>query len=243
MTDRPDVPDIDWIRNIAGLEDAEMKSKFNGLPVAAQTDIFLALDWKQRVRIIRNSGQAAEIVRSLSEQEVLLTIKGAGIEDSLPLIALTTPEQLRFVLDVEVWARDIVDASKARLWLDHILSCGEDKVIEFIQSVDRELLVVMLSRLITLVPNEEGVKVPEELPGIMPDEFFTILSNEPQETENLRMLLRVLRQWDRNEFYKLLFQIHGSVDAETEEKAFRWRTSRLEEKGLLELDEALEIYR
>lgn len=242
MIDRPDVPDIDWARNIAELDDVEMKSRLSGLPVAAQTDIFLALDWKQRVRIIRNSEQAAEIVRSLPEQEVLLTIKGAGIEDSLPLIVLTTPEQLRFVLDVEVWARDTVDAPKARLWLNYILSCGEHKVIEFVQSVDRELLVVMLADLITLVPNEEGLKVPEELPGIMPDEFFTILSNEPQETENLRLLLRVIRQWDRDEFYKLLFQVHGSVDAETEEIAFRWRTSRLEEKGLLELEEALEIY-
>lgn len=242
MIDRPDVPDTGWAGDIAALEDAQIKARLGGLSVARQVDLFLALDWKQRLRIVRNSQHAAEIVEALPEQEVLLTIKGAGEEDSLPLVALTTPAQLRLVLDIELWVRDTVDDEKACLWLSYILSCGEHKVIQFVENVDRELLIVMLAKLIKLVPNEEGVKVPEGLPSIMPDEFFTILSNVPEETENLRLLMRILRQWNRSEFYKLLFQIHGSVDAETEENAFRWRTSRLEEKGLLEFDEAIEIY-
>jgi hypothetical protein len=242
MIDRPDAPDTGWARDIAALEDAQIKARLGNLSVERQVDLFLTLDWKQRLRIVRNSRRAAEIVRALPEQEVLLTIKGAGEEDSLPLVALTTPAQLRFVLDIELWARDTVDDEKARLWLRYILGCGERKMIQFVENTDRELLIVMLAKLIKLVPYEEGVKVPEGLPSIMPDEFFTILSNVPEETENLRLLMRILRQWNRNEFYKLLFQVHGSVDAETEENAFRWRTSRLEEKGLVEFDEAIEIY-
>jgi hypothetical protein len=76
----------------------------------------------------------------------------------------------------------------------------------------------------------------------MPDEYFTILSNVPEEIENVGLLLRILRQWDRDEFYKLLFEVHGCMGAETEERALRWRNSRLEEKGLLEFDEAVEVY-
>jgi hypothetical protein len=76
----------------------------------------------------------------------------------------------------------------------------------------------------------------------MPDEYFTILSSVPGEIENIRLLLRIIRQWDRDEFYKLLFEVYGMPGAEMEEKALRWRNSRLEEKGLLEFEEAVEIY-
>lgn len=242
MIDKSDVPETYWARDIELLDDPDIKARLGNLPVAAQVDLFLSLGWKQRLRLIRNSEQAAEIVRSIPDQEVLLTVKAAGEEDSLLLIGLTTPAQLRFLLDVEVWTGDEIDDAKARLWLDYLLGCGERKVIEFVKTVDRGLLVIMLAKLINLVPNEEGVKIPDGLAAIMPDEFFTILSSAPEDTENLRLLLRILRQWDRDGFYELLFQIHGSVEVETEEEAFRWRTSRLGEKGLLEFEEAVEIY-
>ena len=84
--------------------------------------------------------------------------------------------------------------------------------------------------------------MPAGATNIMADEYFTILSRIPEETENVRLLLRVMRQWDRDMFYSLLFEAYGSAGPETEEHALRWRNSRLEEKGLLEFDEAIEIY-
>ncbi|MFZ1947493.1 MAG: DUF6178 family protein, partial [bacterium] len=80
------------------------------------------------------------------------------------------------------------------------------------------------------------------LPNIMPDDFFTILSKFPKETETVGLLLRILRQADRDFFYRLLSLTHGSSESEAEEEALRLRNSRLEEVGLLEFDEAVEIY-
>jgi hypothetical protein len=96
--------------------------------------------------------------------------------------------------------------------------------------------------LITLIPNEEDMQIPEGLPSIMPDEFFTILSKHPAETENVRLLLRILRQTDRERFYSILFEVYSCVGAEVEDTARGWRNSRLEVKGLLDFEEAVEIY-
>ena len=243
MITRRRLPEITWAREIASLDDEELKRRLDQLPVERQIDLFLISGWSERLRIIKNSEAAPEIVRAVPEEEVLLTIKGVGEEDALPLVALTTPSQLRFILDVELWQKDTIDEEKARNWLRYILSCGEQKVIQLFRTVDRELAALMLSKLIYLIPNEENAPPPPEgLPSIMPDEFFTILVRVPDEAANVELLLRILRGWNRDRFYDLLFDVYGRVGAETEEEAYRWRCSRLEEKGLLEFEEAVEIY-
>jgi hypothetical protein len=242
MIQEPGLPELAWTKDMSELSDSQVRAQLRELPVEKQVALIVGLDWKDRLKVIANSDFAEDVVRALPEEEVFLTMKGAGEQDSLPLIGLTTREQLRFILDIELWARETIDEAKARRWLWYVLSCGEAKVVDLAETADRELLVMMLSQLISLVPNEEGVKVPDGLPSIMPDEYFTILSNVPEEIENVRLLLRILRQWSRDEFYKILFEIHGCMGAEIEDRALRWRNSRLEEKGLLEFDEAVEIY-
>lgn len=231
-----------WARDVARLDDSEIRENLQRLSAAEQARLALGLDWQSRLRLIRNSDKAKELVAALPEEEVFLTIKALGDEEALPVLALTSPSQLRFILDVELWSKDLIDLDKAILWLQRILACGEEKVIEFVKRADLELVVVLLRRLLCLIPNEEGMTIPEGLPSIMADEYFTILSSVPEETEAIRLFLRIVRQADRDLFYTLLFLAHGSIEEEAEEAALRWRNSRLEEAGLLDFDEAVEIY-
>lgn len=228
--------------DLVRLDDREMSQRLGAMPVALQAELLLAASWKDRLRILSNSDAAAEMVKVLAEEDVYLTIKHLGADDALPLLALTTPAQARFILDVELWRRDRLDDAKVVEWVNHMLACGEAKIIEFAATADVELLTLVLGRLVHLVPNEEGAPIPEGLPNIMPDEFFTILSKFPKETESVGLFLRILRQADRDYFYRLLFLAHGAIESETEEEALRLRNSRLEEVGLLGFDEAIEIY-
>jgi hypothetical protein len=242
MSEKANLPDIPWKSGISRMDDDLLKARLSNLSADAQIEVAASLGWDDRLRVIRNSDAAREIVQGLPAEEVFLTVKSAEEGDALLLVGLTSPDQLRFILDMELWAGDRLDVARARQWLTYILACGEEKVIEFLEHSDRELQTIMMSKLLTLVPNEEGVTVPQGLPSIMPDEFFTILSSVPEETENIRLLLRIIRQWGRDRFYELLFDIYGRSGPEAEEEALRWRNSRLEEKGLLEFDEAIEIY-
>jgi hypothetical protein len=242
MSNKANLPDLSWKTDIPRMDDGLLKDRLSALPAGTQIEVVTSLGWDDRLKVIKNSNAAREIVQGLPAEEVFLTVKGAGEGDALSLVGLTSPDQLRFILDMELWTGDRLDGARARQWLMSVLACGEEKVIELLEHCDRELLTIMMSKLVTLVPNEEGVTVPQGLSSIMPDEFFTILSSVPEETENMRLLLRIIRQWDRDRFYELLFDIYGKSGTEAEEGALRWRNSRLEEKGLLEFDEAIEIY-
>jgi hypothetical protein len=224
------------------LDDDRLRAYLGTLPVPQQVRTLLSLEWEDRLRVIKNAPVPKRLVGLVPDEEILLTMKGVGEEDTLDLIALTSPTQLQFLLDVELWSGDSLNLDKVARWLEYLIGCGEGKVIEFVQTADRDLLVLLLMKLVYLIPNEERGPVPADAPSIMSDEYFTILSRIPKETENTKLLLRVMRQWDRDAFYSLLFEAYGSAGPEAEEKALRWRNARLEEKGLLEFDEAIEIY-
>ncbi len=227
---------------VSKLSDYELARRLDELGLEDQIDLFLWSDWTNRLRIVKLSSIASELVRSLPEEEVFMTIKGVGVEDSLPILAHTTPSQMRFILDVDIWKRDLVDEKKAREWMNLFLMCGEEKVTELLEAMDRELATIVFSKLIMVIPNEEGGNIPEGLPCIMTDELFTILARAPEDASKIDLMLRVLRACDRDRFYNLLLDVYWCVGAETEEEAYRWRNSRLEQKGLLEFDEAIEIY-
>ena len=242
MNKHPELPEIEWARNLSALDDDRLRAYLSTLPVRQQVDGLLSLEWEDRIRLIKNSPAPKELVSRIPDEEVLLTMKGLGEEDTLDLIALSSPAQLQFLLDVELWSRESVSEDKVIRWLEYLIGCGEDKVIEFVQTVDHDLLVLILVKLIYLIANDTDVAIPAGTTNIMPDEYFTIVSRIPKQTENIKLLLRVMRQWDRDTFYGLLFEAYSSAGPETEEQAFRWRNSRLEEKGLLEFEEAIEIY-
>lgn len=242
MIDRAHTPDHPGPLDLAALDNDGLRARVSSMPLDRQTDLVLGLDWAERVRVIRNCPAPRQLVSGMPDEEVLLTIKGLGEEDTLDLIGLTSPGQLRFILDVELWTRDSPDTGKILRWLDYIIGCGERKIVESLDTLDRELLVIMLARLIHLIPNEPEAPHAMGVSGIVPDEFFTILPRRSKETEKIKLLLRVMRQWDRGKFYDLLFAVHDSSHTDMEEEAYRWRNSRLEEKGLLEFEEAVGIY-
>jgi hypothetical protein len=115
-------------------------------------------------------------------------------------------------------------------------------VADFVGSADLELLAVILKRFLIIIPNEEDAVIPDGHPAIMCDEHFVVLSAIAEETESIALFLRAIRQASRDLFLKLLFLAHASIEEEAEENALRWRNSRLEESGLLDFDEAVEIY-
>jgi hypothetical protein len=242
MNKVPELPEAEWPGHLSALDDDRLRAQLSTLPLRQQVDALLSLEWEDRLRVIKNAPAPRKLVSRMPDEEILLTMKGMGEEDTLDLIALTSPTQLQFLLDVELWSGDSLSEHKVARWLEYLIGCGEDKVVQFLETADRDLLVLLLVRLVYLIPNETDTPIPAGATNIMPDEYFTILSRLPKETDNIRLLLRVMRQWDRDDFYSLLFEAYGSAGPETEERALRWRNSRLEEKGLLEFDEAIEIY-
>jgi hypothetical protein len=230
------------LADVAALDDPGLREKLGGLSLRAQTDLFRRSDWPERVKIVKNSVLAEEIVASMPDEEVLLTFKGAGEETGLALIPYCTGEQLRFILDIDLWSEHAVDEESVLKWLDYLVTSGEKTVSDFVHACDFELVAVFLGKLVRLIPFDDAVEMGEEITSIMPDEAFVVQSLVPEETPSIRLLLAAIRTDDRDLYGDLRYSMYRGIPAETEEEAYRWRNSRLEEKGILEYAEAAGIY-
>ncbi|MGD9140930.1 MAG: DUF6178 family protein [bacterium] len=230
------------IDGIAALDDPDLRDRLSSLSLGDQAEIFRRSDWLERIKVVKNSDLADELVASMPDEEILLTFKGAGEENGLALIAHCTDDQLRFILDIDLWSRHALDEERVIKWLGYLVSSGEKAVVDFVRACDLELVVVFLTKLIRLIPFDDAVEMGEELTSIMPDEAFVVQSLVPEETPAIRLLLTTIMAEDRDLYSEIRFSTYRAIATETEDEAYRWRNSRLEEKGILEYEEASRIY-
>ena len=242
MSDRQGARSAEDRKDITALDDPNLRDRLSGLSLADQIGLFRRSDWQERVKIVRNSELADEIVVSMPDEEILLTFKGAGEETGLALIPHCSEEQLRFILDIDLWSEHAIDDERVLKWLDYFVTSGEKTVLDFVRTCDVELVVVFLGKLIRLIPFDDAVEMGEELTSIVPDDIFIVQSLYPEETATIRLFLTTIMADDRNLYSELRYSTYRAIATEAEDEAYRWRNSRLEEKGILDYDEAARIY-
>jgi hypothetical protein len=242
MSGRKSAKPVRRLESISGLAGRDLRDKLVELPLDDQVRLFLRSNWRDRIKIVRFSSLADELVASIPDEEILLAFRGAGEDEGLQLIAHAADEQLRFVLDIDLWDEHAVDEEQVLKWLGYLVSLGERSIMSFVRGCDLELVVVFLSKLICLIPFEEAVEMGDELTSIMPDEAFVVQPRIVEEIPSIRLFLSVVRAEDRDLYGQLRYAVYRSIETEAEEEAYRWRNSRLEEKGILEYREAAGIY-
>lgn len=216
---------------------AELRRRVRGI---------LELDPVSRLREIIDSPNAIAIVRAFPPQELLITIKQVGEADALPLIELAGLDQLRFFSDVEWWVGDALDTDRIMQWMYYLAECGDQKIIEWLKSVDSDFFVTVLRKFMVVTkPDEDmppdklsGAEPPVTIDGLYHLNFFT--------EEASRIFSRVLRIFAAKRFdlyTRMMEAIVWETGTETEELAIRWRNGRLRDLGIPDLDEAMEIYR
>ena len=222
----------------------EAEKAFNALPAQHQIDLLLGSRGKERLHYLLLSKNPGPLVQQLPELEVFLTVKELGERDALPLVSLTTPEQFQFLLDLEFWKRDELDPEKILHWLETLLDCGEKKIAQFIQSTDREFIVLLLKKFLRVTTLEgEPVEVEETMPPFTLDHYYFIHFMEKGARPVLERFLKLFSLIEAEGYQKLMEALVWELDSELEEGEYRIRNARLSEHGFPEFEEALEIYR
>lgn len=208
----------------------------------------LALPGKNRIEKILDSSYPAQLVAKIPEIEIFLTIKEVGEHDALDLISLTTPDQLTYILDLDLWGKDQIIPERFLFWLEILEQCGENKLRQFFRTADLEFLVSAFRKVLRVYQNSN----PEEMPGenaenrdstlFSLDQIYYIKFADEKYAPLLRRLIHFLYSSLPGIYQTLMEQIFWGIPAEDEELALRWRNGRLADQGFPNFDEALEIY-
>ncbi len=219
----------------------------------------LAAPPEKALDMILGSDLPAGLVQSFSEQDLYFLSHEIGIADSLPVLALATSEQWGYMLDVEVWEKDIMDVDAVTRWLRALLIADGRRLVRWLLMERLEFLELYLFKNIDVIVREEN-----QDPSEFSDDFFTVddyfyirIKEKPETLPTrgdddmisqddldlvVRELLEKLLEIDHGLYQSVMLEAVGVIPAEVEEDVFRMRNVRLCEQGFLPFDEALEIY-
>jgi len=221
-------------------------NKAGSLTLSAKVAKLRAEGIKGRIEMILSDPEGKKLARSLEPQEIYWLVKELGDEDALPLIALSSPEQCSFFLDVELWNGCTYSREKAMEWIDHLLAAGEEFLVEQLYHLDFELLL-LICRKELFVGGGVGDLITEnetraEWDHTFDDMFFISFRDEKQGPLMGRFLESIYRH-DHDLYLRLMQGTKNEIDSEQEDLCYRFRSGRLADLGFPEWEHALEIYR
>lgn len=200
---------------------------------------------KERIEQLLATPESAALVQALSPIEYTVLLKAAPDMRAL-LLQLGHPEQIRTVLDLDCWHKDTLQDARVLEWLEALQQGGEVLCAQTLQTLDNEMLSVVLHRYLRVnaaLPSEE-----EEDPGpydeVLSNELYRVAFIDPDSPLNERVVefLRVLRLADLDMYHRLMQEAMWAQESDLEEWAYRWRTGRLQDEGIPDYYEALEAY-
>ena len=219
---------------------------FDALPTKRKIEIFRDLSPEAREELVEIASRPWELVRAVSEEELYFTIKALGRERAPALVTMTTGAQLRHLIDMDVWRHDIFTPKAASEWMEIIATIGEEKMLQFLQVTDPELVVLILNCLVRVSvrnPDIDHLEEQDEFPWFTLDRIFFVefLGDVPEDL--IKSFLGTMFRWNPEYYYTIIQQIVAGVDPATVERALKWAQARLADKGFPDFEEALEIYR
>jgi hypothetical protein len=200
---------------------------------------------KQRIEHLLTAPDSAALVQALAPVEYTVLLKAAPDMRAL-LLQLGQPEQIRTVLDLDCWHKDTLQSARVLEWLEAIQHSGDAICAQTLQTLDSEMLSVVLHRYIRVkaaLPSEEEVD-PGPYDEVLSNELYRVAFIDPDSPLNERVaeFLRVLRLTDLDMYHRLMQEAMWAQESELEEWAYRWRTGRLQDEGIPDYYEALEAY-
>ncbi|SPJ16363.1 conserved hypothetical protein [Syntrophobacter sp. SbD2] len=206
----------------------------------------MKLPAKRRLKLIVERPDAQSVVAALDANDFFHTVQEIGADDSLPLLALASFEQMNHLFDIEWWRKDTVEPAKALTWIERLWRAGGSKLLEWLMKADFELLVSLFKRWIVadIAPEDiDMVEAVETLPPKTIDGLYFWESRYPQYDDLITHLLTTIFETNYGFFKELMDSVRNASAPELEESAYHFHRARLEDHAIPDFYDALEIYR
>ena len=212
----------------------------------------LRLPSRQRLEVLLHAPAPMRAVRALPDFEAYLTVREVGPVDALPMLALASRSQLQHLVDLEAWRHDDFDGERTGAWVALLAEAGEATLSRFLRTADNELLALLFTRWLRVIPvemDEDPVRggsglteAGDERGFVSPDGGYLLRPLTAEHMAPARRFAEALFTADQALYFQVVEAAGLEVPTELEEQALRWRNSRLEEHGFPPWDEALRVF-
>ena len=188
---------------------------------------------------------AARLVPQLPTGDLHHYLHRIGIHDADGVLALASGEQVRGILDAEVWTGDDLSVERIDPWLGALMTAGPEVLGEHLLALDDSLLnwIVRRSVKVIVVEDPDSFDPPDVEHVVTPDNGLCICFPESAPRD---LPVKIFLDWLMREnsafCMNLLVFSSAALDGNLQEDAYRWRSGRMADRGYVDYYEALPIY-
>jgi hypothetical protein len=187
------------------------------------------------------------LLRQLASVTLHRVTVALGRADCTDLLAIATPEQVRELLDLEVWRDGAIDPGEALDWISFLLrELPEQAALRDLRALDVELIALLILRQATihLADELDPDREPEGQLHSTPDGWFVVelRGESPERSQQVVELIDALYRAGADEARRLLQAATWELPLELEELERRWRDGRLQDLGFADPGDALALY-
>lgn len=200
---------------------------------------------QERMALILADPDRQSLVRGMQPQELYWLIKEIGIADAAGLMCLAAPDQLVFIMDIELWQGWSFAANKGVEFFGYLLEGGDEQLQELLPHLDFKLLTLFLGKELLVGGGIGDLTAEEEQLTHWDhtfDDVFMFNFRNPAHAGVVGTFLERLCRIDYPLYIALMENVRSDIDVEQEEECFHFRSGRLQDLGFPPLDEARALY-
>lgn len=221
------------------------EDEFRTLPFADKRSYLDRVLPAEKLALILGDPESTKLARALQPHELYWLFKENGGPDAMELLALASPEQCVFILDMELWKGWSFQENKAAEYLGYIMLGSEEHFLELLPHLDFNLLSLFLGRELVVAGGIGDIDTDEVRQTDWDhtfDDVFLIKFKNPKHTPIIGMFLEMLCRLDNPLYTSLMESVSGEIDIESEEECYHTKSGRLADLGFPPHEEAIEIY-
>ena len=221
------------------------EEEFNTLPLVDKRSYLDGILPREKMALILGDPDGKKLARAMQPHELYWLFKENGGPEAMELLALASPEQCVFILDMELWRRWSFSEDKAVEYLGYIMQGSEEHFLELLPHLDFNLLSLFLGRELIVAGGIGDINTDEERQTDWDhtfDDVFLIKFKNPEHATIIGTFLELVCRLDNPLYASLMESVSGEIDIESEEECYHLKSGRLADLGFPPHDEALEIY-
>ncbi len=220
----------------------------NTLPVEEQLTLVLLAPWEKRNEIICSSRRAGDLVRAIPPEELFWTVKALGPEDSSTILSLASPAQLQLFFDLDWWSKAEIRAEKVVSWLLIMTECAKEGMkgwLKWILQKDVWLMASIFSGFVSVVKRPDDMDIQEAkdvLPAFTLDNVYYLSFKNQKLSPLFASLVGMILEISPGLYRDLFETMLGETVSHNLETAYRLRCGRLQDFGIPDYYDSLDIY-
>ncbi|HXC93642.1 MAG TPA: DUF6178 family protein [Geobacteraceae bacterium] len=220
-------------------------TEFAKLPTDVKIDCLLHLNGSNKASMILDDPNPELLVQALPMWDIFQIIHELGAENAIDIFQLATPDQVRFILDLELWEDWTISVEETVKWIEIILSTGEENALRLLSVLDQELLILFLRKTLSVGGGLDDIINSEDHLGAWDhtfDEIFFLNIHDEEHSELTLKFLEFLYNEDHRLYRSLMLGTESELTSELEEVAGQFRAGRLADEGLPASIDGAEYY-